>query len=192
MRLPISGCLSSMREHADEGHGAGDFAAAGAFEQFLNVVQRGRSERLGADLAAGHVAAQGFAAALVQVLHLRAVVGRTVEGRVRAGFVADGNFEARAEGGDFVFVEFLLLVRNVAAFAGFAEAVAFDGVGEDQRGLALVFERRFVGVVDLLRIVAAAAQLEALLRRDRVRDQIEQSGYLPKKCWRTYAPALMT
>ena len=52
---------------------------------------------------------------------------------------------------------------DVAAFAGFAQAVALDRLGQDDRRLALVLDGRLVGGVDLLRIVAAAAQLLQLL-----------------------------
>ena len=51
-------------------------------------------------------------------------------------------------------------MRDVAAFAGLAQSVAFDGLGEDHGGRAGVLDRALIGVVDLQGIVAAAAQRE--------------------------------
>ena len=62
----------------------------------------------------------------LQVFHLRAVFGRTVERQSGDFFVGDRNAEARAELAQLLFVELLLLVRDVAAFAGFAQSVALD------------------------------------------------------------------
>ena len=78
------------------------------------------------------------------------------------------------------FVQLLLVVRDVAAFAGFAQAVALDRLGEDHRRLALAFDGRLVGGVDLLRIVAAAAQLLQLFV-GIVLDQLEQFGILAEE-----------
>ena len=52
---------------------------------------------------------------------------------------------------------------DVLAFAGFAEAVALDGAGEDDRRLSLVLDRGLVGVEDLQGIVAAEAQALQLI-----------------------------
>ena len=72
-----------------------------------------------------------------------------------------------------VFVQLLLLVRDVLAFARFAEAVALDRAREDDRRLSLVLDGGLVGVVDLDRIVAAEPQLLELLVR-QVLDHVEQ------------------
>ncbi len=48
-------------------------------------------------------------------------------------------------------------MRHVAAFAAFAQAVAFDRLGEDHGRLAFAFDGRLVGRVHFFRIVAAAA-----------------------------------
>jgi len=85
----------------------------------------GVAMRLGGDGAAGQVAAQE-APPFVEVAHLGAIGRRPVEGSVARGFVGDGDFEARAEVGDLGLVELFLLVGNVAALAGFAEAVVND------------------------------------------------------------------
>ena len=67
----------------------------------------------------------------------------------------------------------LLLVRDVLAFARFAEAVALDRAREDDGRLALVLGRRLVGVVDLHRIVAAEPQPLQLIVGE-VLDHLEQ------------------
>jgi hypothetical protein len=59
---------------------------------------------------------------------------RTEEGCLSDFFVADRNAEPSAELAQFFFVQFFLLMRDVAAFAGFAQAVAFDGLGQDNSG----------------------------------------------------------
>ena len=69
---------------------------------------------------------------------------------------------------------------DVAAFAGLAQAVALDRLGQDDGRLALGFDGRLVGRVDLLRIVAAAAQLRQLLV-GQVRDQLCQLGILAEE-----------
>ena len=66
-------------------------------------------------------------------------------------------------------------MRNVAAFAGFAEAVAFHRFGQNHRRLALVLHGRFVGRIHFARIVAAAQQLADLVVGEVVH-QFEQFG----------------
>ena len=73
------------------------------------------------------------------------------------------NVEATAELAEFILVEFLLLMGDVAAFAGFAHAVAFDGLGENNGGPAFMFHRGVIGGVNFHRIVAAAQQLADLV-----------------------------
>ena len=102
-------------------------------------------------------------APLAEIHHLRAVVRRHVERRLGHALVGDRNAEPRAELAQLLLVELLLVVRDVAAFAAFAQAVAFDRLGEDHGRLALALDGRLVGRVDLLRIVPAAAHLLQLL-----------------------------
>ena len=104
---------------------------------------------------------------------LRAVGRRPEERRLGNLLIADRDAEPGAELAQFLFVELLLLVRDVAAFAGFAQAVALDGLGQDDRGPALVFDGGFVGGVDFARVVAAAQQLVDLLVGEVVH-QLEQ------------------
>ena len=82
------------------------------------------------DLALRQESAQ-WLAAFQQILGFRTVQGRTVERRFDDFFIRQRNVEARAEFAQLFLVQLLLLVRDVAAFAGFAQAVAFDGLGQD-------------------------------------------------------------
>ena len=54
-------------------------------------------------------------------------------------------------------------MRDVAAFTGFAEAVAFDCLGEDDGRLPLVFDRHFVRRVNFLWVVPAAFETADLV-----------------------------
>ena len=96
-----------------------------------NQSSRRRRERRrrGRD-ALRHEAAER-AAALAQILDLLAVVGRAVEGRLQQLAIGDRDAEAVAELAQLLLVQLLLLMGDVAALAGFAEAVALDRLGED-------------------------------------------------------------
>ncbi len=77
--------------------------------------------------------------------------------------VRDRNSEARAEHAQLVVIQLFLLVGDVLAFAGFAQTVALDGLGQDDGGRALVLDRGFVSGMDLDGIVAAQAHAGQLL-----------------------------
>ena len=70
-------------------------------------------------------------------------------------------------------------MRGVAGLRG-SDAVAFDGLGEDDGGAALVLERALVGVVDLDGVVAAAVQAAELFV-GLVFDELEQLGILAEE-----------
>ena len=108
-----------------------------------------------------------------QILHFRAVVGGAIERGLGDFFVGDRDAEARAEGPQLVFVQLLLLMGDVLAFAGLAEAVALDRSGQDHRRLSGVLDGGLIGGVDLDRVVAAERQLLQLLV-GQVRDHFEQ------------------
>ena len=55
---------------------------------------------------------------------------------------------------------------DVLAFAGFAEAVSFDGLGQDDGRRARVLGRTFVCRVDLDRVVTTQTQARELLVRE--------------------------
>src|SRR5436190_16697738 len=71
-------------------------------------------------------------------------------------------------------------MRDVAAFAGFAEAVTFDGLGKNHGRLSFVFGGGFVGGVNFPRIVPAAIHLAQLLVREMVYE-LEQLGIFPEE-----------
>ena len=79
--------------------------------------------------------------------------------------VGHRNVEAVAELLERLEVHLLGLMRHHLRFAGRAHAIALDGLGEDQRRLALVLGRRLVGRENLARVMAAARQLPDLLVR---------------------------
>src|SRR3990170_2222550 len=100
---------------------------------------------------------------------------RTEERRVGHAFVRDGNPEAVPEEPQVRLVHLLLLVGDVLAFTGLAEAVALDGPGQDDGRRPLVAHRRAVRVVHLVRIVAADAKaLELVVRQGT--HHVEQPG----------------
>ena len=76
---------------------------------------------------------------------------------------------------------------DVAALAHLSEAVALDRLGDDHRRLAMAFHRRGVRGVDLLGIMAAAAELLELLIRE-VRHHLEQLRISPEKVLADVAP----
>ena len=82
------------------------------------------------------------AAALVHVLDLGAVRAGPVERRAGHLLVGQRDAEAVAEREQLLRVEVLLLVRDVAALAGLAQAVALDRARQDDRRHALVSARR--------------------------------------------------
>lgn len=104
------------------------------------------------------VAAQSLAA-LVQILHFRRIVGRLVEGDVRDLAVGDRDIEAVAEGLDVLVAQLLGLVNVVLAFTDLAHAEALDGLDQQHGRLTLVAVGRGKCCIDLLRIVATAAQV---------------------------------
>ena len=124
----------------------------------------GTCERLGFGPAHLERAAERLAA-LAQVLHLRAALVEAQERHLGELLVGDRQLEAVAELAQIVLAHLLLLMGDVLAFARVAHAVALDGLGEDQRRLALVLHRRVVGGVDLERIVAAAHERPDLVVR---------------------------
>ena len=66
-------------------------------------------------------------------------------------------------------------MRNVLAFARFAESVALDGLGENDGGRSGVVDRRLVGGVHFDRIVTAEPHAGELLVR-KMLDHLEQAG----------------
>ena len=77
-KLADFGIAQQLGQHAHEDHGRGNFTAFGAFVEFLEVRFGNRRERLGADFALRHVAAQ----LLAPLLHVAGFPGcRPPDGR---------------------------------------------------------------------------------------------------------------
>ncbi len=117
----------------------------------------------GAGLAHRQIAAQ-HAAPFVHVSDLRTGIRRTIETRRRAPRSSGSGISKRERKYAICFsFSFLLLVRGIARLAGFAHAVAFDGLGQHHGGTALVLDGGFIGVINLVGIVPAAMQVADLL-----------------------------
>src|SRR5208282_1960490 len=159
--------LEHLSQHRDIGHGGGNFAALAAGEKFLEKLLVIASQRLGANAALRHIAAE-FSAAGVQILNLFAVVGRLVERDVGNLIVAQRNVESGAEFAQLVFVQFLLLVGDVLALTCFTKAVAFNRASENDGGRASMLDRGFIRGVNFARVVAAEAQATELFVRERL------------------------
>ena len=156
-----------MAQQSNEGHRRGRLGSSGAFEEFRETGKRRHFERFGFDLALRQESAQGFAA-FEKIFRFGTVEWRPVKRRLHNFLVADRNVEPRAKLAKLFFVQLFLLMRNVAAFTGFAQAVAFYRFGEDDRGLALVFHCGLVSGVYLPRVMTAAQQFANLVVRQVV------------------------
>ena len=164
-------------------------SVARTFEKFGEVIAASaRRAATGVDLARRQKAAERLAP-FEQILRLRAVRRRTEKRRFGDHIVADGNVEALAEFAKLLLVHLFLLVRNVAAFARFAKAVAFDRFGQNHRRLAFVFHRGLVGGIDFARVMAAAQQLANLLVGEVVH-QFEQFGIFAEEMFARVAARL--
>ena len=91
------------------------------------------------------------------------------------GLDGNGDAEPFAQMFELLLVHLLLLVGVVAAFAGLAHAVAFDGLGQDHRRRSLMLEGPLVSVVYLHGVMAATGQSGELLV-GHIGDQFPQLG----------------
>src|SRR5881628_2638738 len=73
-----------------------------------------RSNRFDRDAAGRHVSAE-FLASLTNILGLLAVIRGFVKWRFRDLFIRNWNAESAAEAGQLIFIQFFLLVGDVAA-----------------------------------------------------------------------------
>ena len=97
-------------------------------------------------------------AAIEDVLDFGGAPLRPEEGGLLELIVTYGDVEAIAEGLHLFEVQLFLLMGDVAALARFAEAVAFDGLGEDDRRGSAMVDGLFISGVDLGGIVSAAGE----------------------------------
>ena len=125
----------------------------------LECVHRWHGEALiGFGAPVRQIATQGFTA-LVQVAHLWRVVSGLVKRQFGQLAVWDGDIEAVTEDFDVFVGQLLGLVYGVFALAGGAHTKAFDSFDQQHRRLTFVLHCRGIGGIDLLRVVAATAQI---------------------------------
>src|SRR5208282_355171 len=117
---------------------------------------------------------------LLHVLDFRAVVSGAIEGRIVQLAVWNRNAEARAKDLQLIVIQLFLLVRDVLAFARFAESVALDGLGENDGGRPGVLDRSLVRGVHFDRVVASEAHAGELLVR-KMFDHLQQAGISAEK-----------
>ena len=159
-----------------------------AFEKFGKVIQLRHVQHDGFDDSRGQKTAERLAA-FQKIFYFRAFGGRTIKRRFRNHIVSDRNVEAPAKFAQLLFVHFFLLMRDVAAFARFAEAVAFDSFCQNHRRLAFVLDGGFVGRINFFRVVTAAQQFANLLVAQMIHE-FEQLGIFAKEMFARVAARL--
>src|SRR5258708_5560396 len=132
-----------------------------------------RHERLGANFASRHIAAQ-LLAARAQILDFAALFRRAVERRVGQLIVVNGNTKRRWEFGEFVFIEFFLVVSNISALTAFAQAIALNRARKNNGGRTRMLHGRLVRGINFSRIVAALPQRPQSLIRN-ILDHFQQA-----------------
>jgi hypothetical protein len=182
MKLADFRVAQQLRQHAHEHHGGRSFAPFGAFVEFFKERFRNRLQRRGAHLPHRHVTAQ-LLAAFLHVFDFRAVVGRAIERRIVQFVVRNRNAEARAENLQLVVVQLFLLVRDVLAFARFAESVALDGLGQNDRRRPRMIDRGPVSRMNFNRIVTAQPHARQLLVRKMLHHLEQTEG----RCRKNFA-----
>ena len=118
-----------------------DFAAfRGGLQHSLENFQRRHGETLvSLGAAVRQVAAECFAA-LVQIAHLRGVIGRLVKRDLGELAVWNRNIETVSKGHDFFVGKFLGLVNRVFPLTNFAHAKTLDGLDQQHCGLTHVID----------------------------------------------------
>ena len=92
----------------------------------------------------------------MQIFHLGRVVSRAIKRHAGNLFFRNRNIEARAELAQGFFAQFFSLMRRIAAFGFFAQAVAFDGFRQNHCRLTFVLNRGLISRIDFFGIVTAA------------------------------------
>jgi hypothetical protein len=92
-QLADFGILQHFAQHADEGHGGGNFAAVAAREKFIEEFIVVGGEGLGTDTARWNIATEGFAAR-ANILNFVAVLWRAIKRNFDAVVVIEGDGEA--------------------------------------------------------------------------------------------------
>jgi hypothetical protein len=167
--------LDELAQQPDERHRRGDLLLAGALLDEVVDLVAGEHQRLAGGPARRQRPAQ-LATALPQVLdRLVLLAGVVVRRQVRVGLellVRDRDALLVAELLEVVERELLHLVGGVAAREVRAQAVALDGLGQDDGRLAVVRGRGGVGCVHLAVVVPAALELPDLGVAHRVDERL--------------------
>src|SRR6185312_5710737 len=150
------GQLQKRFQNGYKRRSSGSIAASRAVKRFSKRFKRRRLDFDFLGMARWHIATEFFAPCS-QVLHLAAFGRKRDELNLLDYFRLQVQIEALRQILQFLFVQLLLLVRNVLAFAGLAKTVAFHSVGQDDARLIAVFDSALVGVKDLDGIVTAAS-----------------------------------
>jgi hypothetical protein len=164
--------LEQLGQHADEGHRGRYGPLSAPREELVKQRRIGLRERLGATAALRQIAAQQ-PASLVHVGQLGTVLGGPVERRFPHFRVAQRNAEPIAEVQHLVFIQLLLLMRDVLPLARLAQPVALDGAGQNDRRTPAVLGRRLVRRIDLDRVVPPQVHPPQLVVR-QVADHVGQ------------------
>ena len=159
---PQRGVFEQVAQQAHKGHGGGHFFARCIDREVRVLGQCRHRHDIGLGVALRHVAAQALALRM-QVVHLCAVVGGLEELQLRGLLIGQRQVETVSEFNQGRLVEFLLAVGGHLALPGLAHAIAFFGVRQDHRGLALVVGRCGIGRIDLHQVVAATFEAVNLL-----------------------------
>ena len=153
-------------EGAHKRHGGGDFALFGGFQQRIENGQIRHLERWNIREPYRQRATEFFARGF-QVLHLRRIVGRLVKRHIGNDIITHRNIETVAELFERTQIHLFLLMGDVLPFTRLAHAVAFDGFGEDDGRLPLVFHRRGIRRINFVRVVATTIEAPDILVRHR-------------------------
>ena len=156
------GIAQQLRQQSYEDHGGRNFAALGTFIKFFEVRFIDRLNWLGTHFPRRHVTTQ-LLPPFLHVANFSTVVRWTVKRRVMQIFIWNWNSESRAEHAQLVFIELLLLVSDIFAFASFTKSVAFNGFRQNHCRRTLVFDRGFVRRMDFDRIMTAKSHARHLL-----------------------------
>ena len=122
-----------LAQQTHERHCCRDLEPFGPFQKLCQAPEIGSLKRWRCGRPPWQESSQ-FLPSFKQVLDLRTVGGRFVEGRIHHVLVADRNSEPSPELAKFLLVQLLLLVRDVSSLARFAQAVALHRLCEDHRG----------------------------------------------------------
>ena len=114
------------------------------------------------------------------VFQFRAIFWRFVERGLADFVVGNRNSKPCSELKKLLFVGFLFVVRNIATFAVFAQAITFNRLGQDNGRCASMVDGCFVGGINFFGIVSAAPHHQQFLV-GVIFDEVEQLRILAEE-----------